>query len=276
MLEQYFIRPDTVDRIRGSWLGHAIEKYVTWLSEHAYKARCIHHRVPLLVAFGSFARQQGAESVELLAGHVDAFVRSRLRRRVRPARSKAARQVYIRDTRGPIQQFLRVVQFGELKSCTEGTLPFVRWAPGFFGHLRDERGLSPSTVEGYAYQLLLFERFIVERGVVGPQSISTAVLDAFCAARRAHVSPRSLGTTCAALRALLRYLFREGIVRRDLRARWMGRGPTLSQKFRVRSARKTSSVCSTPSSGAQSSAGGTSRCSNSWLFTASALGRLLH
>jgi hypothetical protein len=32
MLERYFIRPETVDRIRSSWIGGAIEQYVTWLT----------------------------------------------------------------------------------------------------------------------------------------------------------------------------------------------------------------------------------------------------
>lgn len=215
MLEQYFIRPDTVDRIRDSWLGDAIEKYVTWLSEHAYKARCIHHRVPLLMAFGSFARQRGAESLGLLTAHVDAFVRSQLRRRARPCGSRAARRVYIRDIRGPIEQFLQVAQFGKLRSSSTTARPFMQWAPGFFGYLSDARGLSSSTIEGYAYHLVLLERFIAERGVVAPGAMSAALLDAFCAARRANVCARSLGTTCAALRAFLKYLFHEGIVRRD-------------------------------------------------------------
>ena len=33
MLEQYFSKPDTVDRIRDCWLGEPIERYVTWLSK---------------------------------------------------------------------------------------------------------------------------------------------------------------------------------------------------------------------------------------------------
>lgn len=218
MLEHYFIRPETVDRIRGSWLGHAIEKYVTWLSEHAYKARCVHHRVPLLVAFGAFARRRGAESVELLSDHLDAFVRSQLRHRACPCRSKSARQVYIRDIRRPIEQFLQVVQFGEAKSCSGVSRPFANWAPGFFGHLRDERGLSPVTIEGYARQLVLLDRFIAKRGVVDPGALSATVFDAFLAERRIRVCARSLGTTCAALRAFLKYLFRESIVPRDLSA----------------------------------------------------------
>lgn len=218
MLEHYFIRPDTVDRIRASWLGGPIEKYVTWLSEHAYKARCVHHRVPLLVAFGEFARQRGADRVELLAGLLAAFVRSRLRHRVRPCRSKAARQQYVYDIREPIEQFLQVVQFGKPTPRSCASRPFVQWAPGFFGHLRDERGLSATTVEGYAYQLMLFEEFVIGRRVVDPDAMSPALFDAFLAERRTHVCARSLGTTCAALRAFLRYLFREGIVRRDLSA----------------------------------------------------------
>ena len=32
MLERYYVRPKTVDQIRSSWIGGAIEKYVEWLS----------------------------------------------------------------------------------------------------------------------------------------------------------------------------------------------------------------------------------------------------
>jgi len=218
MLENYFIRPDTVDRIRGSWLGDAIEKYVTWLSEHAYKDRCVHHRVPLLLRFTAFARQRGADRFELLAGHLDAFVKAQLRRRDRTCRSKTARQAYAREIRGPIEQFLRVIQFGDPKPASSTSRPFVRWAPGFFRHLRDERGLSPTTVEAYSYQLMLFEQFVVSRRAGDPGAMSPALFDAFIAERRTHVCARSLGSTCAALRAFLRYLFREGIVQRDLSA----------------------------------------------------------
>jgi hypothetical protein len=42
MLERYFVRPSTVDRIRATWLGESIERYVTWLAEQDYSARCVH------------------------------------------------------------------------------------------------------------------------------------------------------------------------------------------------------------------------------------------
>ena len=60
MLERYFVRPTTIDRIRSSWLGEPIERYVTWLTEHHYSPRNVLRRVPILVHFGDFAAARGA------------------------------------------------------------------------------------------------------------------------------------------------------------------------------------------------------------------------
>ena len=83
MLEDYFVKPQTVDRIRASWIGPEIEHYVDWLSGHGYRARNVPRRVPVLVAFGEFARAGGAETVQDLPGHVEAFVAERVARRPR-------------------------------------------------------------------------------------------------------------------------------------------------------------------------------------------------
>ena len=56
MLEHYYIRPDTIDRIRASWIAGAIERYVDWLTEHRYAPRNVFRRVPVLRDFGDFAR----------------------------------------------------------------------------------------------------------------------------------------------------------------------------------------------------------------------------
>jgi site-specific recombinase XerD len=214
MLEHYFIRPDTVDRIRSSWLGGAIQTYVSWLAGKSYSSRCVVRRVPLFMRFGEFARKRGATHVEELHDHLDAFLRSHLRRRVRPCASKAAQRQFLRDIRKPIEQFLRVVQTGDPPS-QPAARPFQDWAPRFFEHLRAERGLSPATVAAYTIQLARFEQYVVARRLTA-DALSPAVLDGFLAERRVHVCARSLGSTCAALRAFLRYLFREGTVRQDL------------------------------------------------------------
>ena len=33
MFEQYFVKPATIDRLRGSWIGSVIETYLVWLDD---------------------------------------------------------------------------------------------------------------------------------------------------------------------------------------------------------------------------------------------------
>jgi integrase/recombinase XerD len=61
MLESYFVKPESVDRVRACWIGSEIEIYVVWLSERGYGSRSVCRRVPLLVAFGEFAQQRGGQ-----------------------------------------------------------------------------------------------------------------------------------------------------------------------------------------------------------------------
>ena len=107
--------------------------------------------------------------------------------------------------RRPIEQFLRVVRADHSPAQSEAAHPFQDWAPGFFEHLRKERGLSPTTVAAYGLQLARFEQYLVTRHLTA-DALSAVVLDEFIAQRRVHVCARPLGSTCAALRALLRYL----------------------------------------------------------------------
>ena len=50
MLDRYFHKPDTVDRIRNCWLGEAIERYVTQLVEPAITADQRYKETPADVA----------------------------------------------------------------------------------------------------------------------------------------------------------------------------------------------------------------------------------
>lgn len=36
MLEDYFLKPKTLDRIRTSWISESIEHYVLWLEQHGH------------------------------------------------------------------------------------------------------------------------------------------------------------------------------------------------------------------------------------------------
>jgi hypothetical protein len=78
MLETYFAKPETVDRIRASWIGSEVERYAGWLADQGYGARTVLRRVPLALAFGEFARQSGAQGVTDLPAYVDAYVAKRV------------------------------------------------------------------------------------------------------------------------------------------------------------------------------------------------------
>ena len=60
MLERYFVKPDTLDRLRAFWLAEPLERYVVWLTDKGYAPRTILRRVPVIVRFGEFARSRGA------------------------------------------------------------------------------------------------------------------------------------------------------------------------------------------------------------------------
>lgn len=215
MLERYFTKPQTTDRIRSSWLGEAIEHYVTWLADRGYQARTVYHRVPLLLRFAAFTHQRGATQIEAVADHVDRFIAWQLTHRAGRRQSPAARQQYARDIRTPIRHFLRIVRRDGVPSESTAARPLAHWAPHFFVHLKDERGLSPTTLDGYAAQLRSFERYMAAQRLDGPRAITPTVLDRFLAERRTHLCARSLVVTCAVLRAFLRYLYREGFATRD-------------------------------------------------------------
>jgi integrase/recombinase XerD len=107
MLEEYFVKPRTVDRIRGSWIGPQIEQYVTWLAGQGYGTRCVLRRVPLVTAFGEFAAANGARQLADLPEHVSAFVSMRVSQS-RDAR-RAQGDTLAKDIRGPVEQMLTIV-----------------------------------------------------------------------------------------------------------------------------------------------------------------------
>jgi hypothetical protein len=119
VLHRYFIRPTTVDRVRASWIGEAIERYVVWLTDKKYAARNVSFRVPVLVRFGEFAQRSGATRVEELPDYIEPFIDDWLSRR-KQGYSEGQRLVAAREVRNPIRQLLQVTlpeYGGTLSGC---------------------------------------------------------------------------------------------------------------------------------------------------------------
>lgn len=218
MLEAYFVKPETVDRVRGSWIGSEIEGYVAWLVEEGYGTRSVWRRVPLLVAFGEFAQLQGARTIDDLPTHVDAFVAHRVGKHRGTRRGGATALEVAKEVRGPVEQMLgRVVPGFEGSGRRHREAPFAATAPGFFDHLVSERGLRPTSLRSYRHHLDRFEAYLGRVGVGRLQELSPALLSAFVADRSSSgLAKTTVRGACGVLRVFLRYACREGLVGRDL------------------------------------------------------------
>jgi site-specific recombinase XerD len=217
MLEHYFIRPTTVDRIRAAWLGEPIEQYVSWLHENGYAARNVGVRVPLLVKFGEFARDHGATSFDQLPNFVDAFVADWVHHHSQWCRSEADRRSVLNTARGPVEQLLQrlLPDYPERKhpSLPE---PFTERALGFFDYLRQERGLKETTIGRYRHVLRRFEHYLERIGLPDLHELSAPLLSAFIAESHEQLGPRTLVDFASVLRVFLGFLYRERIITTDL------------------------------------------------------------
>jgi site-specific recombinase XerD len=218
MLETYFVRPATIERIRASWIGPEVERYANWLADQGYGARTVWRRVPQLLAFGEYARERGAEGLADLPTHVDAYVRERVSGHPGQRKNGSAAQQLTKEVRGPLEPLLRLVVPGYRgagrRHCHE---PFADAVPGFFTYLVVERGLRPDSVRHYAHHLHRFEAYLGRVGVRDVQELSPALLSAFVAERSASgLAKTSVRDGCGVLRVFLRYAHREGLVGRDL------------------------------------------------------------
>ncbi len=218
MLETYFAKPETVERIRASWIGSEVERYVGWMADQGYDVRSIWRRVPRAVAFGEFARQRGAREVADLAGHVDAYVAERVSRHRGHRKNGSTAQQVAKEVRGPIEQMLRIVVPG-FKGAGRAHQhhPFVEVVPGFFEFLAMDRGLRPASVRQYLHHLRRFETYLGRVGIRKLHELSPAVLSAFIAERSAKgLSKTTVSNCCGVLRVFLRYASREGVIGSDL------------------------------------------------------------
>jgi hypothetical protein len=151
MLETYFVKPQTVDRIRACWIGAEIERYAGWLSEQGYSTQTVLRRVPALVAFGEFARLRGASVPTDLPAHVDAFVAMRVASRAAFSRSapyrkhdggRAGREPARADgTDGPLQHAGRA----HLPACHARARRGhrKRYGPATHGRQEDQQSVRP-------------------------------------------------------------------------------------------------------------------------------------
>lgn len=219
MLEQYFLKPDTVDRIRNGWLAEPIERYVALRTEQGYAASYIRSRVPILRRFAEFSWHRGARCREELPDHIEPFVARWIAERGVGRSAERIRQL-ANEIRGPIEQLVSLVvpSFAGRGRARVTRDPFLKEVPGFFAYLREERGLRETSILHYGHYLRLLEAYLERIGVRRLGELSPAVLSAFVTEAGHGLSQTSITGMCCSVRVFLRYLHREGLIGRDLSA----------------------------------------------------------
>lgn len=206
MLERYFFKPATVDRIRANVAGAYIEHYVSWLRAQGYADRNVLKRVPILCQFGEFASARGAIDGQTALVHVEAFAQHWQSIHGKSCKSDTARAKVAHDARNPVRQMLELALHGSVGSHRpQRPFPFEAEVPGFAGYLRDERGLKADTVERYAFFLRGFRTFLDGTGAPLLASLSPPLLAAFLVERCAGLARTSRRDLCGAMRVFLRY-----------------------------------------------------------------------
>ena len=216
MLERYFIQPTTVDRIRASWLGEPIEKYVTWLTELGYSPRNVFRRVPLLMHFGEFAQSKGCRLYSDLPAFIEPFAEQWMSEHGSNCKTEAARTKVGGEARNPVQQMLALVLPGYSGRVRPPENPFSDDVPDFFTHLRKERGLRESTIYQYRHHLETLSTYLKKIEVTNLSDLSPVILSAFIANRSQSLGKNAIGMLCAILRSFLLYLHRQRLIDTDL------------------------------------------------------------
>ena len=217
MIDHYYIKPQTRDRIRASWLGEPIENYVTWRHKHGYSARNVFRRVPILMRFATYAQTCGAKAWTDLPDYMPSFVEQWVHDHGANCRNECARRKVVREAQNPIQQMLRLIlpEFvGQGRS--RRPYPFTDQAPGFVSYLQQERGVRPSTILLYQYCLRSLETYLKDVRVANLSELSPAILSAFVTARGQEWGKNAVAGLCSSLRVFLHYLHRERLIARDL------------------------------------------------------------
>lgn len=223
MLERYFVRPRTADRIRSLWLGPAIEQYVEWMTQRQAAVQTVKGAVHRLVHFNEFALSFGPTTRDELPALAEAFIAHWIREHSGYCRTAQDRAAVNSQVRVPVEGLLRLLLPGFEGTQRLVSLPFKSSAPGFFTHLVEERGLRPITV--HRYHLRFFEAYLGQVGNTDLMKLTPALVNTFILERAKTLAPSSVGGCGGVLRMFFRYLYREELIANDL-SRAVPRGRT--------------------------------------------------
>lgn len=217
MLEDYYVWPPTIDRVRGSWLAPQIENYLEWLEAHRYSRLVVYRRLPLLFHFAEFTQAKGCRDIASCKAYIKEFVSQWLEQHGAKAKSAVAVREHTIDAECGVRQMLQLAcKEPVMRNRRRRPFPLGAEVPGFAEYLHSERGFAESTIRNYRRHLSEFAQYLSRTGITSFSQLSPAVLAAFIVQYRPKVAARTRLAFSCHLRVLLRFCYREGITPRDL------------------------------------------------------------
>jgi integrase/recombinase XerD len=184
MIEDYYVKPSTVDRVRASWLAPQIESYLEWLEAHRYSRLIVYRRLPLPFHFGEFAQEKGCKDVASCKAYIKEFVSQWLEQHGAKAKTAVAVRKHAIDAECGVRQMLQLAcKEPVTRNRRRRPFPLESEVPGFAEYLQSERGFAASTIRNYRHHLDEFAQYLSRTGISCFSQLSPAVLAAFIAAR---------------------------------------------------------------------------------------------
>jgi integrase/recombinase XerD len=184
MLEHYFVKPSTIDKIRGSWLSSQIESYVEWMEVHGYARPTVLRRVPLLFHFAEFAQKRGCTEIASATAFVEEFVSLWLSQHGAKAKTTESLRKHRIFNESTVLQMLRLACEGHtMRNRHRRPFPLASAVPGFAEYLRCERGFKEITIYAYRRHLNEFAEYLSRAGVISFSELSPPLLAAFIVER---------------------------------------------------------------------------------------------
>jgi site-specific recombinase XerD len=208
VINQLFIFPSTIERLRQGPLSKHLDAYAVAVAEQGYTHDSIRQQIVAIADFSRWLKQKHIDVQTLDSKVVDRFLR--LRRRQQRVRrgdpSTLARLLAMLCQKGVVKQHQQPVADNARARITNE----------FRCYLLQERGLSPSTLLNY---VPVVEQFLAER--FQNKAPNLAMLRAphitgFVLRHARQLSPVRAGLMVTALRSFFRYLRHRGAITTDL------------------------------------------------------------
>ena len=208
MINQLFIFPSTIERLRQGPLSKYLDAYAVAVAEQGYTHDSIRQQIVAIADFSRWLKQKHIDVQALDSKVVDRFLRLRRRQqRVRRGDPRTLeRLLAMLCQKGVVKQHQQPVADNARARITNE----------FRCYLLQERGLSPSTLLNY---VPVVEQFLAER--FQNKAPNLAMLRAphitgFVLRHARQLSPVRAGLMVTALRSFFRYLRHRGAITTDL------------------------------------------------------------